>query len=122
MATKEIETEKDIELLVHAFYDKVRNDDLLFPVFDEIIKDNWAAHLQKMVSFWCTLLLYTRTYEGDPLTKHVPLPLTFLHFVRWLRLFDETVDAHFTGQIAENAKKRASSIARIMKAVKDINE
>lgn len=122
MATKEIETENDIELLVHAFYDKVRNDDLLFPVFDDIIKDNWPAHLQKMVSFWSTLLLYTRTYEGDPLTTHIPLPLTFQHFERWLHLFGETVDARFTGQVAENAKKRASSIARIMKAVKDIKE
>lgn len=117
---KEIETEQDIELLVHSFYDKVRADKILFPVFDEIIQDNWPAHLEKMVRFWSTLLLYTRNYDGDPLTKHIPLPLTYVHFERWLGLFGETVDAHYIGIIAENAKKRANSIAKIMKAVKDI--
>lgn len=115
---KDISEVADIEKLVYTFYDKVRADEALFAVFDPIIKDNWTAHLAKMVKFWSTLLLYTHEYKDDPLTKHLPLPLTKEHFERWLFLFNDTIDELFEGQIADNAKKRASSIARIMKAVK----
>ncbi len=114
--------EEDITLLVNTFYAKIRQHELLFSVFDPIIKGNWEAHLQKMVTFWSTLLLYTRQYKEDPLPKHLPLPLQKKHFDEWLRLFNETVDGLFKGELANNAKKRAFSIARIMKAVKNIEE
>lgn len=117
-----IADEKDINLLVNTFYAKIRKHELLFSVFDPVIKENWEAHLQKMVTFWSTLLLYTRTYKEDPLTKHLPLPLKKIHFDEWLRLFNETVDDLFTGELAENAKKRAYSIAKIMKAIKKIEK
>ncbi len=116
----EILTEADVAVLVNTFYTKVRNDELLFAVFDPIIKDNWDQHLKRMTDFWSTLLLYTRKYSEDPLTKHLPLPIGKEHFDRWLQLFNETIDELFTGQVAENAKKRANSISRIMKAVKNI--
>ena len=116
----DIVTETDVALLVNTFYTKVRQDELLFPVFDRVIKNNWDAHLQKMMDFWSTLLLYTRKFSGDPLTKHLPLPLEKAHFDRWLQLFNETVNELFEGPIADNAPKRAYSIARIMKAVKKI--
>ncbi|WP_353137490.1 group III truncated hemoglobin [Pseudopedobacter sp.] len=118
---KEIESVEDITLLVNTFYDKIRKDDLLGAVFNAIIKD-WNPHLEKMVQFWSTLLLYTRTYKGDPLPSHLPLKIEKIHFDRWLFLFDQTIDELFTGEIAANAKKRAFSIARIMKAVKQIKE
>lgn len=73
-----------------------------------------------MTDFWSTLLLYTKKFSDDPLTKHLPLPVGKEHFDRWLQLFHDTVDELFRGQIAENAKSRANSIARIMKAVKNI--
>ncbi|WP_154647889.1 group III truncated hemoglobin [Pedobacter arcticus] len=118
---QDIATVADIENLVYSFYDKVRANESLFAVFDPIIKNNWPAHLAKMVSFWSTLLLYTREYKSDPLTSHMPLPLTKQHFETWMLLFTETLDELFKGEIAENAKKRAFSIARIMKAVKNID-
>jgi hemoglobin len=119
---KDISCQEDIELLVNTFYDKVRRNKLLFEVFDPIIKDGWKPHLQKMIGFWSTLLLYTRQYKDDPLLKHLPLHLNKEHFKIWLSLFNDTVDDLFYGVIAENAKKRAFSIARIMKAVKNIKE
>jgi hemoglobin len=119
---KDISTESDVTLLVNTFYTKVRGDALLFAVFDPIVKDNWDQHLQRMVDFWSTLLLYTKKFTDDPLKKHLPLPIDKIHFDRWLVLFNETIDELFKGQIAENAKKRANSIARIMKAVKNIPE
>jgi hemoglobin len=39
------------------------------------------------------------------------LPVRKEHFSRWLALFLETVNAHFAGPKAEEAKGRAASIA-----------
>lgn len=119
---KDIDTENDVELLVNNFYAKVRNDKLLYPIFAGVIKDNWDSHLKLMVDFWSTLLLYTRKYVGAPLPKHLPLQLSNEHFDRWIQLFSETIDELFVGVIAENAKKRAFSIAKIMKAAKGNSE
>ncbi len=117
---QDLTTVSDVENLVHTFYDKVRANETLFSVFDPVINNNWPTHLDKMVKFWSTLLLYTREYKDDPLTSHLNLPLTKEHFELWMALFYETLDELFEGTIAENAKKRAFSIARIMKAVKNI--
>ena len=123
METKlhDIENEENVRQLVDIFYGKVRQDELLAPIFEPVIGNNWEHHLERMTDFWSTLLLYTRKFSDDPLTKHLPLALTKEHFERWLFLFHGTVDELFRGQIAENAKSRANSIARIMKAVKNIN-
>lgn len=118
--THDITSEADIRQLVDIFYGKVRQDEVLSPVFEPVIGDSWEHHLGHMTDFWSTLLLYTKKFSSDPLTKHLPLVLTKAHFDRWLLLFHGTVDELFQGEIAENAKKRAYSIARIMKAVKNI--
>lgn len=118
----DILTENDVKLLVNTFYDKVRKDEILAPVFEPIIKDNWETHLLRMTDFWSTLLLYTKKYKDDPMPKHLPLLIGKDHFDRWLLLFNITIDELFEGTIAENARKRANSIAKIMKAVKGIPE
>ena len=110
----DIHTEEDITTLVHSFYARVRADEILSPNFDEVIKDDWDKHLQKMCDFWGTLLLYTRKYVGDPMSKHLPLPLEKAHFERWLALFNDTIDNLFEGTNAAEAKRRAANIARIM--------
>lgn len=116
----DILTEADVGNLVNAFYEKIRQDELLADVFNAIIQDNWPAHLSRMTDFWTTILLYTRKYKDDPMPKHLPLPVDKKHFERWLMLFNQTIDELFTGQIAENAKKRANSIAAIMQVVKGL--
>jgi len=118
----DILSEADVKLLVNTFYDKVRKDEILAPVFEPIIKDNWEMHLSRMTDFWSTLLLYTKKYKDDPMPKHLPLPIGKDHFDRWLLLFNLTIDELFEGTIGENARKRANSIAKIMKAVKGIPE
>jgi len=114
----DITNEEDVTTLVHTFYAKVRADKLLGPIFEPIIKDNWAPHLLRMVDFWSTILLYTRKYKDDPMPKHMKLPVEQRHFDRWLQLFNETLDALFAGEVTENAKLRAASIARIMMVIR----
>jgi hypothetical protein len=53
-------TEANIRDLVYAFYDRVRADPLLGPVFDAKLDGRWDTHLPKMVSFWSSLVLGTR--------------------------------------------------------------
>ncbi len=115
----DITTEADVTHLVHTFYNSVRADDLLGPIFEEIIKDNWAPHLLRMVDFWSTILLYTRKYKDDPMPKHLKLPVEQRHFDRWLSLFNNTLTENFEGPITENARLRAESIARIMMVIRD---
>jgi len=114
----DIGNEEDVANLVHTFYAKVRADELLGPIFEPIIKDNWDPHLKRMVDFWSTILLYTRKYNDDPMPKHMQLPVEKQHFDRWLFLFNETLDDLFAGEIAENAKLRAASIAKIMMVIR----
>lgn len=79
--------------LVDRFYDKVRIDPLLGPVFGMVVED-WDAHKVLMTSFWATVALRTGHYRGNPLAKHQPLPINASHFARWLELWRES--AHET--------------------------
>lgn len=112
---KDIENLEDIKLLVNTFYRKVRNDAFLSPVFASRIPDEaWPAHLQRMYAFWNAILFAEKGFDGNPMQKHLRLPIDETHFNQWLLLFNATVDEHFSGAKADEAKKRAASIAQIM--------
>lgn len=102
---------EDIRLLVDTFYKKVRVDLLLGPVFNSVIKDRWPEHLEKMYRFWQTVLLGEHTYYGSPFPPHSKLPVEQKHFAAWLTLWHETIDSHFTGEKAEEAKWRGDKMA-----------
>jgi len=116
---KEIENEADIKRLVDAFYARVREDELLSPVFEEVAGIDWESHLPRMYAFWETILLNKAGYKGNPVLKHVNLamktPLSESHFTRWLGLWNETVDQFFQGQRAQVAKERALMMSNIMR-------
>ena len=112
----DIITVADIKTLVDSFYEKVRVDELLAPVFNERIKDNWPAHLQKMVYFWQTVLLDDRKYFGSPFPPHANLPVSHAHFEKWMALFTSTIDELFTGAKAEEAKWRAGKMAELFES------
>lgn len=108
---QDISTLKDVQLLVDSFYTKVRDNELIGPVFKGVIKDQWPVHLEKMYRFWQTLLLEDKTYFGSPFPPHAKLPVAKEHFDAWLRLWKETVDGNFSGKIADEAKWRADKMA-----------
>lgn len=107
----DISTEEDIKTLVDSFYQKVNADELLSPIFNSVAKVDWDHHMPTMYKFWSSLLLRTNTYQGRPWPKHAVLPVNAEHFARWLKLFKATVDEHFSGVNAIEAKNAASSIA-----------
>lgn len=82
--------EAHIATLVDRFYDKVRADDLIGPVFNAAV-DDWDEHKRLLTRFWCSVALRAATYRGNPLSKHKPLSIGREHFTRWLELWHQTV-------------------------------
>ena len=103
-------TEAMIERLVRAFYDKVRTDPMLAPVFDARIRD-WEPHLQQMCAFWSSVALMSGRYHGTPMVKHMPLPVDAAHFDRWLDLFKTTAHEVCPPEAAAHFVERARRIA-----------
>ena len=103
----------DIQLLVNTFYSKIREDQLLKDIFNNKIENRWPEHLQKMYSFWQTVLLEEHTYYGSPFLPHAKLPVDLVHFEKWLSLFNTTVDNLFEGERAEKAKWQGQRMAEL---------
>lgn len=99
-----------IERLVHAFYAKVRGDALLGPIFAARITD-WDPHLARMCSFWSSVALMSGRFHGNPMAKHLPLPVDGQHFDRWLTLFEETAEEVCPPPAAAHFIERARRIA-----------
>lgn len=105
-------SEQEIGQLVHAFYARVRQDDLLGPIFEAHVGD-WEEHLAKLVDFWSSILLRTGRFTGAPMPRHAVLPgLTAELFQRWLRLFREVADAQPNRAMAARACLMAERIAQ----------
>jgi len=113
-----LETRGDIELLVNTFYKKVASDPTIGPFFTEVAKVDWDYHLPKMYSFWETLLFGQASYKGNPMAKHFPInelvAIEKFHFEHWLKLWSETVNGLFAGEMADLAIYKAGNIARLM--------
>ncbi|WP_233344619.1 group III truncated hemoglobin [Burkholderia cepacia] len=106
-------TEENIRDLVYAFYDRVRADPLLGPVFDARLAGRWDDHLPKMVTFWSSLVLGTKGYRGNVQQAHQPLDgIEPAHFSRWLSLFLKTVEARYAPPAAIRFMEPALRIAQ----------
>jgi hemoglobin len=81
-------TEAMIGELVTRFYGRVRDDEVLGPVF-AVVQD-WDEHFDRLRDFWSSIMLTTGRYHGSPMRVHLPLGLAGGHFDRWLDLFEQT--------------------------------
>ena len=105
-------TEEEIVQLVHNFYDAVRRDEMLGPIFNRHVK-NLDAHLPAMLDFWSSALRGTARFRGSPVVKHAALPaLTIELFQQWLGLFRQTTCAMPNIALAEKANELARRIAQ----------
>ena len=114
----DIQNRKDIEVLVNAFYEKVKTDAVIGYLFNDVAQVNWATHLPKMYDFWENILFFTGNYDGNPMAKHKELhqksTMNPSHFAHWNKLFTETVDHIYEGAKAEEIKNRALNISAAM--------
>lgn len=101
-----------VDHLVEAFYARIREDDLLGPIFAEHIHD-WPSHLARMKAFWRSVLHTSGEFSGNPMLKHLAIPgLELAHFERWLDLFYKTLrDAESHPAATQLVGTRARMIA-----------
>ncbi|ADJ22812.1 truncated hemoglobin-like protein [Hyphomicrobium denitrificans ATCC 51888] len=101
--------------LVNRFYAKVRQDELLGPVFNSRIED-WDEHLAKLSAFWSSVVLMTGRYKGQPMPAHVAISeISEEHFLRWLELFAETAKAVCPPEAAALFVDRSQRIAQSLR-------
>jgi hemoglobin len=112
-------TREQIDALVDRFYAKVREDAQIGPVFDAAI-DDWPSHLELLKGFWATVLLGAGEYTGNPMAKHLMLPLEPAHFRRWLALFAETAGEVMAPDDAQVVIAKSQLIARNFQAAMGI--
>jgi hemoglobin len=117
-------TEGSIAEVVDTFYGRIREDQLLGPIFADAIGSEWGPHLDKMKTFWSSVLLASRGYKGNPMIAHLQLPrLTRDHFERWLQLWRETVTALCSEEAASLFNPKAQMIGeRLLHAITTYHE
>ncbi len=121
MYKKEITTREDVYLLVSTFYDKIKKDSFIGPIFiGTIPTEEWDDHLEKLTDFWETNLFFVKKFKGNPMQAHKKVDQQFdygisqKHFGRWLELWFGTIDDLFVGKKANEAKERARNIASLL--------
>ena len=115
---KDITSSEDIKALVDAFYGKVKEDQVIGYVFNDVMKTNWEEHLPKMYGFWEILLLGKPGITSNPMERHIVInkeeKITEDHFNHWVNLWFTTIDEMFEGANADLAKERTSLIRNTM--------
>jgi hemoglobin len=101
-----------ITTLVNDFYTNIRRDSVLQPVFDGAIGSHWEPHLERMVDFWCSVMLASGEFKGNVYGKHMALQgIEPEHFRRWLSLFEAHVRRLFQPEVADEFMAAARRIA-----------
>ena len=109
-------TEQDLGTLVDSFYAKVREDDLIGPVFNCAIED-WPEHLVTLRAFWSSIMLTTGRYKGNPMAAHLRQAGAIEPgmFDRWLDLWRETARDTLEDADAAAVIAKAERIAESLK-------
>ncbi len=111
---KDIQNEQDVKLVLDAFYEKVKVDEAIAYIFNDVANLNWDDHMPKIYAFWEALLLGKPGFGGDVMGMHIRLhqkeKLTKAHFDQWIKLFTETVNEMYEGSKASEAINRANII------------
>ena len=109
-------SEDAIRQLVDQFYNKVRADPQLGPIFERLIPGEWGPHLATMHDFWSSIMLTSGRYKGNPVAAHLRVEgMEPQLFGRWLALFDETCRELFDDDVADAFRAKAERIAESLK-------
>ena len=95
-------TEPLVRKVVLSFYERVRQDPALGPVFADAIGDSWDSHIERIIQFWLTATRLGRGYDGrNFLPAHLRNPsIQSALLPRWLEIFRETAAEHCSPQAA----------------------
>jgi hemoglobin len=104
--------EESLRHLIERFYARVRADDLIGPLFNEVV-GNWPEHLEKLHAFWSGVMLASGRYKGRPLPAHGQHAdrISNASFDRWLSLWHQTTAELFEPAAAATLQEKAERIA-----------
>ena len=104
--------EAALERLIPAFYDRVRADAEIGPLFNAAV-DDWAVHLGKLVAFWSSVMLTSGRYKGSPMAAHLAhkAAITPAMFDRWLAIWADTTTEMMAPGAAVALQAKAARIA-----------
>ena len=109
-------SEAEIRRLVDRFYAKVRDDELIGPIFNTAVAD-WPEHLEKLGAFWSSVMLTSGRYKGNPMAAHLRHAGAIQPhmFDRWLSLWRETAEEELAPDAAAAVAGKADRIAESLK-------
>jgi hemoglobin len=110
-------THAQLRTLIDAFYERVRADERLGPIFAAHVSD-WDAHSDRLTDFWSSLMLGSGRYKGNPFAMHQPFAgdLDVALFERWLDLWAQTTAEQFPENLAAEFQRKARRVAESLKA------
>ena len=117
MLTNDV-TRENLNKLVNRFYTKVIKDDLIGPIFIDVLgkdmkNETWQAHIELLTNFWAAIALGESEYNSSPFAPHVAFKerLSVKAFEQWLKLFFETLNSIYEPQLAQQFLARSKNIA-----------
>lgn len=110
-------TAEDIDLLMAAFYARVRRHDVLGPIFARAISPEdgpaWRAHEAKIAGFWRAAFQIDHSFRGSPMQAHVTNgEVRPEHFPMWLETFHAAARDVLTPEKAERFSALADRIGQ----------
>jgi len=117
MLTSEV-TKENLNKLVVSFYAKGIKDDLIGPIFIDVLgkdmkNETWKAHIELLTNFWAAIALGEFDYNSSPFAPHLEFAdrLSVKAFERWLKLFFETLNSIYEPALAQQFLARSKNIA-----------
>jgi hemoglobin len=109
-------SENELRRLVDRFYERVRADGVLGPLFNRAVTD-WPEHLEKLTAFWSSVMLTSGRYKGNPMAAHLQHAALIdpAMFDRWLTLWSDTATELLEATGAAAVVARAERIAESLK-------
>ena len=104
--------EADLERLIPIFYERVRADPMLGPVFAGAVAD-WPEHHRLLQSFWSAVMRGSGRYKGSPMAAHLrhAAAISPAMFDRWLQLWRESAAELLPPDAAAALAAKAERIA-----------
>lgn len=116
-----------VRKVILSFYEKVRRDAVLGPVFAEAIGNDWDSHLERIILFWLTATRLGRGYDGrNFMPAHLRnRSIRADQLSRWLELFRDTAAEQCSLEAASvlvDIAERMAETLEIGLARRDINK
>ncbi|WP_171026521.1 group III truncated hemoglobin [Mesorhizobium comanense] len=109
-------SDEQIRQLVDSFYDEIRADADLEPIFERVVAGDWETHLAKMYDFWSSAMLTTGPCKASfaAVRKHMGgLEADLLD--RCLALFGDSCDEVLDSETAGLCWLKAAHLVESLK-------